>query len=86
MSTTTGEALTEREKMLRGIPYNAMVDPDLIKGRLIARKYTRLYNVSSIFSLVHPPQAGLHNLKNIIIGLSTYRIRRGDETRGFIRS
>lgn len=38
-------ALTEREKMVRGLAYDAMEDPDLVAGRLRARKYTKAYNV-----------------------------------------
>ncbi|GJJ10188.1 hypothetical protein Clacol_004414 [Clathrus columnatus] len=37
-------ALTEREKMTRGLPYLAMEDPDLVAGRLRARKYLKAYN------------------------------------------
>ena len=40
--------LTEREKMLQGLPYNAMNDMDLVRGRLRARKYLKEYNVGSI--------------------------------------
>jgi maltose O-acetyltransferase len=48
MSTDTNNperALSEREKMLRGLPYNAMMDPALVSGRLRAKKYVKAYNV-----------------------------------------
>ncbi|KAF8526554.1 trimeric LpxA-like protein [Hysterangium stoloniferum] len=38
------QALTEREKMLRGLAYDAMEDPDLVGGRLRARKFLKAYN------------------------------------------
>jgi hypothetical protein len=38
--------LTEKEKSFLGLPYNAMEDPELIKGRLRARKYVKAYNVN----------------------------------------
>lgn len=41
-------ALTEREKMVRGLAYDAMVDQDLVAGRLRARKYLKAYNVRGL--------------------------------------
>ncbi|KAF8526555.1 trimeric LpxA-like protein [Hysterangium stoloniferum] len=38
------QALSEREKMLRGLAYNDMGDPDLVGGRLRARKFLKAYN------------------------------------------
>ncbi|TDL24241.1 trimeric LpxA-like protein [Rickenella mellea] len=37
-------ALSERQKSFQGLPYNAADDPDLIQGRLRARKYLKAYN------------------------------------------
>ena len=42
------DALSEGEKMLLGLPYNAMQDMDLVRRRLRARKYLKAYNVRSI--------------------------------------
>ncbi|KLO19490.1 trimeric LpxA-like protein [Schizopora paradoxa] len=39
-----GRPLTEEEKMLRGLPYLAMNDMELVRGRLRARKYLKAYN------------------------------------------
>lgn len=44
-NTGQDEPLSEREKMLLGLPYNAMQDMDLVRGRLRARKYLKAYNV-----------------------------------------
>ncbi|KAF8514521.1 trimeric LpxA-like protein [Gautieria morchelliformis] len=37
-------ALSEREKMMRGLPYTIMNDPALISGRLRAAKYVKAFN------------------------------------------
>jgi len=38
MSIEADNSFNEREKMLRGLPYNAMDDPDLLAGRLRAKE------------------------------------------------
>ena len=45
MSTEAEGTLSNREKMLRGIPYHPG-DPELLAGRYRAMKYTKAYNVS----------------------------------------
>ena len=40
-------AISEKEKSFLGLPYNAMEDPELIQGRLRARKYVKAFNVSN---------------------------------------
>jgi len=39
------QALSHRQKMMLGLPYDAMEDDDLVAGRLRARKYLKAYNV-----------------------------------------
>lgn len=39
--------LPERDKMARGLPYDAMKDKELIRLRLRARKLLKQYNVRS---------------------------------------
>ncbi len=72
--------LTEEEKMLRGLPYLAMNDMELVRGRLRARKYLKAYNVSlnsmSLFALYK---------KNVSLsGISSPGPRRNKGTDGFL--
>jgi maltose O-acetyltransferase len=43
--------MSEREKMLNGLPYNA-IDSELLRGRLQCRKLLRAYNVCFTVKLV----------------------------------
>ena len=44
---TVERNLTEKEKMVLGLPYDAMQDRELVGLRLRARKLLKAYNVSS---------------------------------------
>ena len=52
--TMEKDSLSEREKMVLGLPYYAMDDMDLARGRLKARQLTKKYNVSTKPSRVFP--------------------------------
>ena len=53
-STMEKDGLSEREKMVLGLPYYAMDDMDLARGRLKARQLTKKYNVSTKPSRISP--------------------------------
>lgn len=66
------ENLSEREKSLRGLPYDPVVDMQLVKDRLRARQYTKKYNVNT--SIIVLPVCGA-SLENMLYnaGLRSHR-------------